>query len=65
MGSSSKPRAVESGKNWYLDIFSFIADWRRWGEGDGGRGFESHHGLIIFLEVFDDGDHEFEVYFEY
>jgi hypothetical protein len=50
-GLNSKPRAVEVRKNCQLGTFPFVADLVRGEELDGGRGFESHQRLIIFLDL--------------
>ena len=48
MGQFSKPTELWAGEAGQLDIFPFMVEWRRCGDGGGGRGFESHLGQMIF-----------------
>jgi len=50
VGQFSKLTELWAGKADQLGIFPFMVDWRRRGDGNGGRGFESHPGQIIFLD---------------
>ena len=50
VGQFSKPTELWAVEASQLGIFPFMADWGRWGDGNGDRGFESHPGQLIFLD---------------
>ena len=49
VGQFSKPTELWAGEAGQFGIFPFVVDWRRRGDEDGGRGFESHPGQTIFI----------------